>query len=65
MFFRLVCTHKCLRERTVRTDFASCNGFVYEGGECKLGYMDPNWVAEQVQSQGPSDNDVIYFDFPL
>ncbi len=48
--------------RATRHDFASCNGFVVEGGQCMLGYMDPNWVAEEAIDSGGED---IYFDMVL
>ncbi len=47
--------------RTTRHDFASCNGFLVEGGQCVLGYMDPNWVAREKATSGED----IYFDMVL
>ncbi len=48
----LFCTHKCLRRRSDRLDTQSCNGFIYEDGLCKLGYMDPTWIYQQAQNPG-------------
>ncbi len=56
----LYCSHKCLRRRSNRHDYTSCNGFIYEDGSCKFGYMDPSWIYEQVAS--PGSDAVIYFD---
>ena len=55
------CVHSCMLKRAHRHDYESCNGYIFEGGECKLGYMDPDWVYEQ--STNPGTDTIIYFDF--
>ena len=65
VFSRLSCTHSCLRERSSLFDFTACNGFLYEGGQCKLGYMDPNWVVQQRGAEDGKATETLFFDFIL
>ncbi len=57
---RFECVHACMLMRTSRNDFASCNGYVYEFGMCRLGYKEPDWIMEQ--SQSSEKDGQIYFD---
>ncbi len=57
---RFECAHKCLRARTAPDAMDNCNAFVYDGTDCKLGFVLPNWVMEQTLN--PGDAGVIYFD---
>ena len=58
------CAITCLNLRNLdRFDFASCNGFIYEDNQCKLGYADLNWIAEQGSEPGTEGK--IFFDISL
>lgn len=57
------CLHKCLRLRATRNSYTACNGFLLEGGVCKMGYMSPDWVLEQARD--PGDAATIFFDLIL
>ena len=52
MTAKVECSSACLRLRQDRNDFATCNAFLVEDGDCKLGYMEPNWFAEQKADPG-------------
>ncbi len=58
---RIYCSHRCLRLRSGDvSDFSACNGFLYEDGNCHLGYADPNWIHEQ--KLAPGTDATLYFD---
>ncbi len=57
---RVFCGIKCLRLRSTRFDFLSCNGFLHENDNCYLGYADPDWIYEQ--KQNPGTDAKLYFD---
>ncbi len=54
------CLHECLRMRVTMNSISTCNSFLLEGGTCKMSYMSPDWVVDQVQN--PGEEAIIYFD---
>ncbi len=57
---RIFCTHRCLAMRSARSDPSGCNGFIYEGGQCKLNYRAPDWVLQELEQE--QEQEEIYFD---
>ncbi len=58
---RIYCGHVCLQLRSGnRFDFNRCNGYLYEDGNCHLGYANPNWIYEQKLNPGTDAS--LYFD---
>ncbi len=62
----LMCLIECLKLRSDRFDFESCNSFIIEGGRCMLGYVEPNWLmVERKTSEEGNASSEIYFDVSL
>ncbi len=61
------CALLCLTRRRSAQDYSACNGFAYQGGSCRLGYKEPDWVVEQGQlgAEDEGGAESIYFDVML
>ncbi len=58
----MTCAHQCLRQREDRNDVRACNSFAYVDGVCRLGYVDPNLVTDNLDS--PDVGGQLFVDMP-